>query len=145
MRQQVELSPSRYLALILIAAHGAAAAVPLLLLPLWAGALVASLLSLNLYHSLLRDAWWRLAHSCAGLVLEDAQAEIVRRDGACQPCRILPGSLVTPWLTVLNLLPEGARYACSVIILPDSLDAESFRRLRVWLKWSEHLRRTGAE
>jgi len=44
-------------------------------------------------------------------------------------------SLVTPFITVLNVLPQGARLARSVVILPDSLDAESFRQLRVWLKW----------
>jgi toxin CptA len=47
----------------------------------------------------------------------------------------LRDSLVTPYLTVLNVLPQGARFSRSVVILPDSLDAESFRQLRVWLKW----------
>ncbi|MBI3902775.1 MAG: hypothetical protein HY306_07520 [Nitrosomonadales bacterium] len=38
---------------------------------------------------------------------------------------------------MLNVLPQGARFARSMIILPDSLDVESFRQLRVWLKWGQ--------
>jgi toxin CptA len=50
-------------------------------------------------------------------------------------CIISGDSFVTPYLTVLNLKPEGARFAHALVILPDSLEAESFRRLRVRLKW----------
>jgi len=49
--------------------------------------------------------------------------------------KILRDSLVTPFLTVLNILPRNTRLAHSLVILPDSLDAASFRQLRVWLKW----------
>ncbi len=142
MRQQIELSPSRYLAFILVSVHGAASLVPLLVLPWWAGSTIVLMLLLGLRHYLLRDAWLRLPHSCARLVLEEEGAVLVRRDGAELSCRILPGSMVTPWLTVLNILPQGARFARSVVILPDSLDAESFRQLRVWLRWGSHSPRT---
>ncbi len=113
-------------------------AVPLLLLPLWAGLALAFLLFLNLHHCLLRDAWLRLPHSCAGLVLEEDGAVFIQRDGAQLPCCILSGSLVTPWLTILNVLPQNARLARNLVILPDSLDAESFRQLRVQLRWGNH-------
>ncbi len=139
MRQRIEFSPSRYLTLILSVAHGTAAAAPLLLLPPWAGVAIAFLLLFNLRHCLLRDAWLRLPHSCVGLVLEEEAALFIQRDGAELPCRILPGSLVGPWLTVLNVLAQGERRARSVVILPDSLDAESFRQLRVRLRWGDHL------
>jgi toxin CptA len=134
-RQQIELIPSRYLAFILVASHGAAIAASLLVFPLWAGGAVSLMLLLGLRHYVLRDAWLCLPHSCAGLVLEEEGAEIILRDGKRQPCRILPGSLASPWLTVLNILPEESRFSRSVVILPDSLDAEAFRQLRVWLKW----------
>ena len=139
MRQTVEFSPSRYLAAILIAAHVIALSALLPALPPWAGVALAVLVLLSLLHYLLRDAWLRLPHSCTGLALEDEGVVLIRRDGARLPCRILPGGLVAPGLTVLNLKPHGARTARSVVILPDSLDKESFRQLRVWLKWGSDL------
>ena len=135
MRQSIELSPSRYLAAILTAAHAVALSVVLALVPSWAGAALAFLLVWSLGYYLLRDAWLRLPHSCIGLTLEDDGALLIRRDGVHLPGHILPGSLVAPGLTVLNVKPQGARTARSVVILSDSLDAESFRALRVWLKW----------
>jgi toxin CptA len=44
---------------------------------------------------------------------------------------------VTPYLTVLNLRGHGERGARHVTLLPDSLHAEDFRKLRVWLRWKE--------
>lgn len=142
MRQHIELSPSRYLALTLIAAHGMAMAVSLLLLPLWAGMAAALLLLVSLRQCLLCHVWLSLPHSCAGLVLEEEGAVFIRRDGAHLPCRILPGSLVSPWLTVLNAQPQNARGVLSIVILPDSLDAESFRQLRVRLRWGNYSSQT---
>jgi toxin CptA len=40
-----------------------------------------------------------------------------------------------PWLTVLNLKLPGKRLVRHVILLPDALDENEFRRLRVWLRW----------
>ncbi len=116
-----------------------AMAVSLLLLPLWAGMAVALLLLMSLRHCLLYHAWLSLPHSCAGLVLEEEGAVFIRRDGAHLPCRILSGSLVAPWLTVLNVQPDEARGVLSIVILPDSLDAESYRQLRVRLRWGNDL------
>ncbi len=73
--------------------------------------------------------------SCIGLAQEDdGRILLLRRDGGRLPCRILRDSVVTPSLTVLNVLPEGAHLARGLVILPDRMDKEPFRRLRVWLK-----------
>ena len=69
------------------------------------------------------------------LTLEGDLAILTLRNGEQLTGQILRDSLVTPYLTVLNVLPQGARFLRSVIILPDSLDAESFRQLRAQLKW----------
>ena len=47
--------------------------------------------------------------------------------------RLLPGATVHPWLTVLRLADEQRTYR--VVIAPDSIALEEFRRLRVWLRW----------
>lgn len=41
---------------------------------------------------------------------------------------------VHPWLTVFRLRPEGGE-AKTIVVTIDSLPAEDFRRLRVFLRW----------
>lgn len=50
-----------------------------------------------------------------------------------QPAELLAGSLVLPLCTVLRVRIDGRTR--SVVVLADSLGAEDFRRLRVWLRW----------
>jgi len=47
--------------------------------------------------------------------------------------RLLPGATAHPWLTVLRLADDRGTYR--VVIAPDSVAPEEFRRLRVWLRW----------
>jgi hypothetical protein len=46
------------------------------------------------------------------------------------------GSFVAPWITLLLWRAEGSRFDRAVLILPDMLGEEEFRRLRVWLRWA---------
>jgi len=138
VQQHFEIHPSRYLTILLVAAHGAVLAALLPSLPLWAGQALAVLLLCSLLYYLLRDAWLLLPVSCIGLTREGEGAVLLRRDGARLSCGILHDSLVTPSLAVLNVLPRDSRFARSLVILPDSMGAESFRQLRVWLKWGDH-------
>ena len=56
-------------------------------------------------------------------------------------CTLLGSSFVEPYLTVLELKPleplkSWRRFSSrSVVILPDGIDAEGFRQLRVLLRW----------
>lgn len=136
MQRQFTLQPSRYLAAMLITAHGATLVALLpLALPGWAKAALASLMLLSLMHHLRRDAWLSTPSAGVALMLECDRVVLTTRGGEQLTGQILHDSLVTPFITVLNILPQGAHLARSVVILPDSLDAESFRQLRVWLKW----------
>ncbi len=144
MQRQFILRSSHYLAAMLIAAHGATlAALFPLAFPLWAKVALAFLVVLSLGSHLRREAWLSDPSSTVELILEGDQIMLTTRAGKHLACKLLQDSLVTPFLTVLNVLPLGARFSRSVIILPDSLEAESFRQLRVWLKWgSENHNRT---
>lgn len=46
------------------------------------------------------------------------------------------GSFVAPWLTIVLWRPDGAWIDRAVVILPDMVGAEEFRRLRVLLRWA---------
>ena len=135
MQRQFKLRPSRYLMAVLIAAHSITLASLLpLALPVWAKVALALFLLLSLVYYLHRDAW---LSASAGMVLalEDGLVALVTHGSNRLVGQVLRHSLVTPSITVLNVLPQGGHFARSVVILPDSLDAESFRQLRVWLKW----------
>lgn len=63
-------------------------------------------------------------------------------DGA--PGALRDGCFVAPWLAILRWRPDGARRDRTLLVAPDMLDAEAFRRLRVILRWrrdsgSDHL------
>lgn len=117
-------------------AHGGAIAIlPFLALSLGGALALALLLLLSLLHFLRRDALLNLPSSWIGLTQEeDGRILLLRRDGGRVPCGILRDSVITPLLTVLNVRPEGDYLARGVVIFPDRMDRESFRRLRVWLK-----------
>ena len=66
----------------------------------------------------------------AGIVeVEDGNGR--RRTGTLQP-----GSFVAPWLTIVRWRPEGAWCDRTVPLLPGMLDAQTFRRLRVVLRFA---------
>ena len=50
---------------------------------------------------------------------------------------VVPGALVSRWLTVIRIRPvsAGAEHA-SLILLPDNIEPEDYRRLRVFLRWT---------
>ena len=62
--------------------------------------------------------------------------EVLQRDGHWSPATVLRSSFVLPWLVVLHLRLEGRRLMLPVVLLPDSMGNDDFRRLRVWLRWS---------
>lgn len=139
MQRQFKLQPSRYLAAMLIVAHGITlAALFPLALPGWAKAALAAFILFSLAYHLRRDAWLSAPYASVELVLEGDRIALTTRGGEQLAGQILRDSLVTPFITVLNVLPQDARAVRSVIILPDSLDAESFRQLRVCLKWGSN-------
>lgn len=48
---------------------------------------------------------------------------------------ILPQTSVFFFLVVLHLHEEGSRVRMQLVLLPDQMGTDEFRRLRVWLRW----------
>ena len=68
--------------------------------------------------------------------LEPDGSLLVRSDrDEWQAAIVLPQTSVSPWLSVLRYRLEGERWSRSLALLPDSLQTDDFRRLRVWLRW----------
>lgn len=62
----------------------------------------------------------------------------VEAKGDSGPARIghlASGSFVAPWLVVVRWRPQGARFPRTVLVPPDAVAPDAFRRLRVLLRW----------
>lgn len=136
-RLSLRLVPSRHLAKMLGGAH-LLAATALWLAPLPVGwALGCSLaLLVHLALAVRRHAWLDAAGSLIQLELvDDCAVSACSRGGNWERYRIAGSSFVSPPLAVLNLRSGPGHRTRAVLIASDSLDADSFRRLRVWLRW----------
>ncbi|MCK9389390.1 MAG: hypothetical protein M0Q22_13485 [Sulfuritalea sp.] len=124
----LSIKPSRRLAVIQSLAHVVGAgAVLAATLPSW---LMAALLLL-IGASLARQ---RRTPSVEGLVLGgDGQLQIVGAGDTAVDVVVHPHTLVLSFLVVLLYRQEGRLR--SLPLLADSLAAEDFRQLRLWLRW----------
>lgn len=132
----ITIGPSRRLALILGGAHlGVLAVLAVLPIALWMQVCGAALLLLS---AVLTIAHHALRRGGAVTALEFSDREQVRvqmHDAAWHAGRVLGTSTVGTMLTVLNIRLDVRRWPVHVLILGDSMDAEDYRRLRVWLRW----------
>ncbi len=121
------LEPSRRLAAFAVLAAALTgsllAAMPL---PAWATAVAAAWCALAFVHTLARHTRHRVVHILGGrsIVVDGAAGEIVA------------GSFVAPWLAIVHWRPASSRLVRTVVVLPDMLDAATFRALRVILRWA---------
>jgi toxin CptA len=137
---RITLRPSRRLGAVLIAAHAAAAVTLLPLdLPAWAKGIVAVLAAMSLWRVLRRHAALRSSDALTAIeLLGQDLAAVETRAGQRREARILPTTYVSPLLCVLNLRVAGRLLPQHALIVADNVDADSFRRLRVLLRWDYH-------
>lgn len=128
------------MALFLAFTHGAAAlAVWLTGLQWWAEGLLGLLVVMSGGRAFARHAFLTHPRAVVRLIWPAyGPWLLVRRDGTKDKAALRGDSYVHPGMVVLNfdLRPTGRT---SVVLLPDSLDAEALRRLRVRLRISRHL------
>jgi len=134
---RIDPEPSRRLAVLLVVGYGGA-------ILLAATGLTGLLRPLCLAGILCSAAWTFWRHFGPARIvhaerLESEGWQVRRADGWEGEARLLPSSLVTPALMVLNFRFPGAwlpwRRGQSLCLLPDSLDRDSARRLRVFLRF----------
>lgn len=120
-------------------AHGfaAAAILPTILnYPVTITIATMLLLMSSLAHNVWRHAWLQSAQSVVSLRLTGKNAcEVRLLSNNRLNYMIDAGTFVAPYLTVLSLKTNRCFQRRTIVILPDSVDRESFRQLRVWLRW----------
>lgn len=134
---RVILKRSRKLVAVLTAAHAAAAMnlVPLDV-PIWAKLALTLLIAASLGYTVRRYALLRSSAALTALELRENDSSAIRTGGEnWQEARILGTTYVSPSLTVVNVRVPGGWRARHIVIVSDNVDAESFRRLRVQLRW----------
>jgi toxin CptA len=99
-------------------------------------ALAAVALAAGALHALRRHGRQEGRGNIRGFVVDLAgNIEVDRADGSRTGGRILDGSFVAPWFVVVRWLPEVARFPRTILVIPDAVDADEFRRLRILLRW----------
>ena len=136
-RLSIRLRPSVRLAVLLGAAHAAGALgfwlapIPR---PLAAGA--TAVVGVSLVRALRRHALRISADALIELELrDDGSAAACSHAGGWADYRVDGSSFVSSALTIVNLRVPGSARLCSALVTRDNVDAEAFRRLRVWLGW----------
>jgi toxin CptA len=127
-----KLRPSRLLALLLLFVHGGALAVLApLALPYWASLGMASAVVVSLAYTVNTHALLRSRRSIVQLVWStEGDWTLLTLDGRSLKATLLPATYLHPRLVILNFRTEHRWNARTVVLLPDSLDASTFRRLR---------------
>lgn len=133
----IQRKPSYLLAAILLVAH-VASTILLWILPIFwiIKCMISILIVISLIYYLRQDALLLAKNAITEFTLvEKNHCTVTTRSNVVFVCNILNNSFVAPYLTVLILQPEGNFFTDSIVILPDGIDTEAYRQLRVWLHW----------
>jgi toxin CptA len=138
---KISLRPSWLLAGILVIAHGAAIAVFFLIdVPPWLKAAACAILFGHLVPVVAQRALLLTPGAVVAIEIgSDNRLSVQTRSSAWAEFDVLGTTYVMPYLTVLNLRQNGGRAVKRITLLPDSLHAEDFRKLRAWLRWKEDI------
>ncbi len=131
---QLDLHPSKYFLTIILFAHAAAMLI-ILSLPIawWAMVLIAALLAASFVHMTKKHVSRRLPQAIISLWVESQNWILLTRSGEKLIATLLPDSTSSSLAVVLNFkLKNGKRQ--SVLVFCDSIDKNSFRQLRKYLK-----------
>lgn len=123
---------SRLLAGFILATHGGAIVLLLVSLPLWAGLLLSAGVVASLVTTLNRHVLMRGPNAFVELNWDSAgNWSLLDRDGKTHRAHLLRSSYLYVNLVILNF--EVNRRNRSIILLPDAIDRDTLRRLRVRL------------
>ena len=97
-------------------------------------------------HRQIRLHGTRTARASVVEILLSSDAVIVarRRDGQLIAGHVRSATVVHPWFTSIVWRPDGARWSQAIPLLPEMLDLDDFRRLRVLLRYGRREVTAGA-
>jgi hypothetical protein len=134
---QVDIGPSRRLAIVLVVAHlSAALSVALAAPPAPATVALLALIACSGWYHVRQVALVLRSGAVVGLRADADGSMLVRhRDGRVSPGRLLASTVVDRRVSLVRLRIVGERFSRTVPLLGDNCDRADFRRLRVGLEW----------
>ena len=114
------------------------ATVVVLIIPviIWLKLIGLMILLSNCFYEFYYQEWPLYFSGLTALQIQADELNVKFREGQWLPILVTPQTTVTPWFIVLCLEMERAKV--NNVVLPyDVMEAEQFRQLRVWLKWSK--------
>ncbi len=144
----LDLKPSFYLAYLLGLLSFIACCIVLTLpIALWMKAIPILVMVLASGFYIARDALLIFPASWCAVYLDKDQKIMVRSvAGHEYLARVLPSTVVLPFVTIFNFKVPDCFWVQTIIILPDRVDVDVFRRWRVFLTWqlAEQLRKNNS-
>jgi hypothetical protein len=143
---RVPLRPSRIATAVILAMAAAAFVVWLTLpTPYLVDACVAIALAAWARHQLRLNGSRSSLRAVVEVMLSSDSVIVVRqRDGKLVAGHVRSGSYVHPAFTSIVWRPDGARWSRSLPLVPDMLDVDDFRKLRVMLRYGRREVTAGA-
>jgi len=128
---RLELAPSAFLAIALVASHGAAALAAVAVMPGVAGAMVAALIAALGLVYLWDHALHRMPSSIRSLELGGDGLHLEVASGGRFTVQASARRYVGRYLVLIPLRSPRR----TLLVTRDMLDAQAFRRLRIWALW----------
>jgi toxin CptA len=134
----VPIGTSRILAVILITMHAAAiVASSVLPIPLWLRVAADVLLLASAALIIRRYAFLKGSQACSRLrIYKDGECRLALAADSVATGQLQSGWLASPLLVVARVRCNGERLARKIVLLPDSTDADTLRRLRIFLRFA---------
>jgi toxin CptA len=133
---RINLRRSHILAGFILVFHGGAIVLSLVSLPLWQGSALAVATAMSLGYLLRRHGLLPGADTITLLIYDNNKDWLViTRAGTQYQASLQQPVYLQAWVVILNFRIDNRRRP--IIILPDMIDPESFRRLRVSLQLNQ--------
>ncbi|MGA9666712.1 MAG: hypothetical protein WBQ69_09720 [Gallionella sp.] len=97
---------------------------------------IIALLAANLLYHLSRDAFILSPDSWCDVSLDQGYVRVVVRDGSSFRAQVADTTVVSPYLILFHVKPDGLRRLVSRAIFPDALKTDDFRQLCVDLRFA---------
>ena len=133
---RVQLKRSFILSVLLLSIHGGALIiVSLLAWPIWLKLALMVVVVWSCIVTAKRHLFFKGRDAVVGLVWEgDDRWTLISATGEQLRASLLSGTSMQPWLAVMSFRVEGERRAWPVVVMVDSTDSTSFRRLHIKLR-----------
>ncbi|HVE49095.1 MAG TPA: protein YgfX [Casimicrobiaceae bacterium] len=143
---RVPLRPSRTLLLAIpVVAGGAFASWLSISAPLWSDAIVALMIVCWMVDAIRRHGWRTSRSAVVEVLLSGDAVVVVRlRSGELIAGHVRAASFIHPLVTTIVWRPDDALFSRTFPIVPDMIDVDDFRRLRVLLRYGRREVAAGA-